>query len=520
MHTMDLMRVRDVLTDHADQHPASVAVASIRGGGLLTMSWGELAARVAAVGDRLADQGLRRGQSLAILLDDPVEVTLTLLAALYVGAVAVPVPTHATRAELRHVLDDAAPALIVAGPSMSTPLPDGGLDLGALELSSAVPADAWPRVTRPVAAATVLTDEQQGAIVLYTSGSTAAPKGVLLDERAVLNAGASNAWSQALRPDDVHGVVLPLYHSNGLFLQLFAAFVVGATTGFADFDASTYRRDMEALGATVSNLVAPAIRRLLHEPEPPSSAAQGSDGPGFPLRLMMYGLNLSPEEIDRFEGSYAPLMMVYGLTESAACGTRTPPYALRRPDRIGTAQPGWELRVVSPDGGLVPSGTVGELHLRGPSLMRRYLNLEEETAAVLRDGWLATGDLVRVDELGFVHFVDRLKDLVKVRGRSVATLEVESVLRSARGVRDCAVVGVEHEPDGETLFAFVELTADGSTNEIREHLGQQLAFYKVPRFIIEPDVGLPKTSVGKPEKGVLQQMARDHLEFETGDSGA
>lgn len=516
LHSTGLITTKSLLQGREDDQALAVAMIDDSPKGSTSFTFAQLNQTALGLAEYLTAHGALPGHGIAMIIRDPVSLIISILGCMTSNLVAVPLPSYSTPTELRYFLKDA---------SINAVIVDEDAAAATFEIQDLSPVHVISRsgndvildgldASRHSEMHSPLTGGDPG-IVLYTSGSTASPKGVLLSERAVLEAAASNAWSQALRPEDRHGVVLPLYHSNALFLQVWASLIVGASVYFSSFDPQKYWGDMKDHDVTVGNLVAPAIRRLLD-----ASGSIRHSGRSL-MRVMMYGLNLTAGEIEKFERDFAPLMMVYGLTESAACGTRTPLFLNRRPDCIGTAQPGWVTKVIAEDGSTCGPGEAGELMIRGPSLMNRYLNLPEESKNALGGGWLRTGDIVVADAGGALQFVDRKKDLVKIRGRSVATLEVEAVLRVIDGVADCAVVGVEDDRDGETLYAFVEAGRPNLTEaDVREALRKELAFYKVPRQIAVVEHDLPRTSVGKIEKVELRERARElNRRREAGDHG-
>jgi crotonobetaine/carnitine-CoA ligase len=347
------------------------------------------------------------------------------------------------------------------------------------------------------------------AIVLYTSGSTARPKGVVLGHRGTLFTGESYAQHFRLQPADRVLTCMPLFHVSGLFLQMLPVAMTGATLVLAPkFSLSSYWRWVREHGITVGHLPNGPLRLLgMQEPAASDRAHR--------LRLMTQALPLDTDEMVAFERRFgAPLGMVWGMTESSGGGTFMPPHFNHRPEyqAIGPAMLGWQVRVIDEAGAELPVGEPGELTIRAPGLMLRYLDDPGTTADALRDGWLHTGDIGYVDGDGCLHFVERKKDMIKRSGENVAAGEIERVIGEHPGVRTCAVVGVPDPLRGEAIVAFVvpepgaAIDADG----IVAFCADRLAWFKVPQHV-EVRQGLPLTSIGKVQKGTLRLEARHVL---------
>jgi len=230
------------------------------------------------------------------------------------------------------------------------------------------------------------------------------------------------------------------------------------------------------------------------------------DKPSWDLRgSVAGGMALVPVIGERWEAvTKTPIYQGYGLTETSPVATLNP---FQRPKReaIGVPVPGTDVRLVDDNGGDVPDGEPGELWVKGPQVMKGYWQRPDETARVLRDGWLATGDIAKMDEDGYIHIVDRKKDMILVSGFNVYPNEVEAVIATHPAVADCAVVGVPDDESGEIVVAFVSPKDESVTEEaIRSHCKQSLTNYKVPRIVVFKK-DLPKTNVGK----VLRKDLRD-----------
>jgi long-chain acyl-CoA synthetase len=220
------------------------------------------------------------------------------------------------------------------------------------------------------------------------------------------------------------------------------------------------------------------------------------------------GMALVPVIGERWEAmTKTPIYQGYGLTETSPVATLNP---FNRPKReaIGVPVPGTDVRLVDDQGKDVAPGEAGELWVKGPQVMKGYWQRPDETARVLRDGWLATGDIGKMDEDGYFHIVDRKKDMILVSGFNVYPNEVEAVIATHPAVADAAVVGVPDDETGEIVVAFVTPKDPSVTEEaIRQHCKGSLTNYKVPRIVVMKN-DLPKSPVGK----VLRKDLRDEAQ--------
>jgi crotonobetaine/carnitine-CoA ligase len=284
-----------------------------------------------------------------------------------------------------------------------------------------------------------------------------------------------------------------------------SALVTGASLALVPrFSASRWSEQAATLGATVASLFAAPMRMIL-------AAAPSRYDRAHALRVGLFAQNLTSGQIRAFEERFGvPMAQLYGMTETVVPPTINPVYGDRRPDSIGRPILGARLRVVDDAGRDVDPGVSGELLVGGEpgyDLMSCYLDAPDQTARVLRDGWLHTGDTVRADEDGYLYFVDRAKDLIKRAGENVATGEVERVIDEHPAVFESAVVGVPDDMYDEAVKAFVVLVpgAHLAADELRTWCAERLARFKVPEHV-EMVAELPRTSVGKIQKHLLRAV--------------
>ena len=360
--------------------------------------------------------------------------------------------------------------------------------------------------TPPAAPAPSPTDE---AAILYTSGTTARPKGVLVTHANYLCAGETVARAVRLTPEDRQLCVLPLFHGNAQYYSTMSALVAGASVALmARFSASRFFDQAIAHRCTVSSLFAAPIRMLLAQPRRPEHA--GND-----LRTVIFAQSVTPAQLVEWEERFrAPLMQLWGMTETMGPPIINPLDGERRNMSMGLPAPGYSSRLVDESGLPVARGEIGQIVVQGEpglSLMKGYYKHPDATAETLRDGWLWSGDNARQDDDGYYHFVDRAKDMIKRAGENVAASEVEAVIREHPGVFDCAVIGVPDEMRDEAILAVVvprggeegRPAAPLTEEEVIGWCRARLADFRVPQFVRFREE-LPRTSVGKIRKHVLR----------------
>lgn len=346
------------------------------------------------------------------------------------------------------------------------------------------------------------------AAYLYTGGTTGVPKAAVLTHRnLVANLLQAASWDPKLRPgQEVALAVLPFFHSYGMTSVLNFSMWTGATVVLVPrFDPKLVLDAVRRHRPTLFHGVPTMYIALLNTP--------GLRRVSFrSVRAGISGAMGLPQEVQRQWETVTGGRLVegYGLTEASPVTHCNPLYGRRKEGSIGIPVPDTDARVVDPDTGeVLPPGQVGELEVRGPQVMRGYLNRPEETEKVLHDGWLRTGDMARVDEDGFFYVVDRRKEMINVGGLKVFPREVEEVLYRHPAVREAAAVGVPDPVRGEVVKAFVALKEghQATDAELVEFCRQHLAPHKVPRAVeVRPE--LPKTLIGKVLRRALAEEER------------
>ncbi|WP_425836199.1 long-chain-fatty-acid--CoA ligase [Microbacterium sp. PA5] len=376
-------------------------------------------------------------------------------------------------------------------------------------VSGAIP---WDRIAQsaPLPAGHPYPQTDDLAIIQYTSGTTGTPKGAMLTHRNLLsNARQSQLWVPSIQRGKgcVVYAVLPMFHAYGLTLCLTFAMSMGARLVlFPRFEPDMVLEVTKKHPATFLPLVPPIADRLLSAAREAGVSLAGTE-------VAISGAMALPHELvvpfEEATGGY--LVEGYGLSECSPVLMANPVADNRVPGTVGLPLPGTECRVVDPDEPTrdVAQGERGELLVRGPQVFSGYYGRPEETESVFVDGWFRTGDIVTIDDGGFVRIVDRIKELIITGGFNVAPTEVENALRQHPEVEDAAVVGLPSDRSGEEVVAAVVLSPGVDHPDIegiRAYVRGVLTPYKVPRRVFVVDE-LPKSLIGK----VLRRQVRDSL---------
>jgi len=484
------------------------------------LTYRELLDRSRRIARLLRDGGVRRGDRVAIYMDSGPWVVACVYGALLADAAFVVVNPQTREEKLRYILQDCAAAALLADGRAARRLPGALQERHELRVLALHHAPEGLGVLLPGAvgleAALASAEPHEGpneaipldlAALVYTSGSTGDPKGVMLSHQNMTFAQESLAEYLRLQEDDRILNVLPLAFDYGLYQALLAV-RVGATlvleSSFA-FPARTVAR-IRQHGVTVLPGVPTIFATLLsmHRREAlslPSVKTITNTGAHLPDAYLAPLLQICPG---------ARIYKMYGLTECKRVCYLEPERLFDKPGSVGKAIPGTEVAVLGADGTRVPPGVAGTLHVRGPHVMMGYWNLPEETARMLVPGpypgerKLCTHDRFRVDEEGFLYFLGRTDDIIKSGGEKISPAEVEGALSTVPGVRQIAVDGVPDPLLGHAVRVHVVLDADTEMSEaqFRRHCIRRLEGHMVPRDIIFLE-HLPETENGKVRKAKL-----------------
>jgi len=490
---------------HAGRLAGEPAVIDGASGRVLT--YGELAGGVERVAAGLAARGFGYGDVLALHLPNIPEFALVLHGGLRAGGAVSPASPLLTCGELAAQLRRTrARSVITVGPLAEVAreaAAQAGVDdvivHGEPSFDELMAAAGAPPASRP--------DQRDVAVMLSSSGTTGLPKAVELTHAALVANLVQMAVPFPVEEGERVLGIAPFFHSMGLSCVLHHALASGGTVvALARFDLEVMLRAMETHGVQQAIVAPPLLAALAHHPSVSSfdlSALRTVGSGGAPA-----GAALEQAVAARLG---CLVGQGYGITEAsplvAVCPLADP--SRMRAGSVGLLVGGTEARVVDPDGATLPTSKDGELWVRGPQLMAGYRDDPEATAATIdEDGWLHTGDLGHIDEDGSIFLVDRLKELIKVRGFQVSPAELEAVLVTHPSVADAAVIGVPHERDGERPKAFVVSRGPLDHGELTAYVDERVAPYKRLEAIEEIDE-LPKSLAGKLLRRVLVERERE-----------
>ena len=485
------LNLASILTESAERSPDSPAVRL--GGAELT--YAELDDRSARLATLLRDRGMEQGDRVGVMLPNVLEFPIAYYGVLRAGGIVVPMNVLLKRREIAFYLGDSGAKLLLAWHGFAEEAREGAGDAGA-ELVEVDPTsfaalldglDPTPGLAE--------TDEEDTAVILYTSGTTGKPKGAELTHHNLYrNADVSSRTTSEIAAGDVVLGALPLFHSFGQTVSMNASLMVGAClTLVPKFDPGDALETMQRDGVTHFYGVPTMYGALLHHPE-----REGFDTSA--IRICITGGASMPVEVLRgFEEAFGCIVLEgYGLSETSPVSSSNHPDKERKPGSIGTPLEGVEMQVVDEDDNPVPQGEVGEIVIRGHNIMKGYWQRADATAEAMRGGWFHSGDMARMDEEGYFYIVDRKKDLIIRGGYNVYPREVEEVLYEHPKIREAAVVGVPHDEWGEEIGAAVVLHEDEqlAPEEVSAYVKERIAAYKYPRVVWFLDE-LPKGPTGK-----------------------
>ena len=446
----------------------------------------------------MREHGVSAGDVVAIMLPNQVSFVVALFAAWRLGAAVTPISPSLVPAEVAYQIEDAAATVVVVDKSLEFEVPARAV-LTADELTSRSGA----AIVEPAQH-----HDDALALLIYTSGTTGRPKGVMLDH-ANLNAMCRMAIDAfAMTSDDHSLLILPLFHVNGIVVGTLSPLVAGGRATIAGrFSPKAFFDRLEQSRPTFFSAV-PTIYTMLSDlpvdVRPDTSSVRFAICGAAPA---------SVELLNKFETRYGiPLIEGYGLSEGSCASTVNPLNGKRKAGTVGLPLPGQTIRIVGTDNADVPYGEAGEVLVKGPNVMRGYLNRPEETAKSLVGGWLHTGDVGRFDEDGYLVLVDRAKDMIIRGGENIYPKEIETVVFGLPEIAEAAVVGRASPVYGEEPVLFVSLCSGASisTERIREHARGSLSKFKLPVEITILD-DLPKNAVGKIDKPKLRRtIAETH----------
>jgi crotonobetaine/carnitine-CoA ligase len=507
------MTINALLERRVRERPdATYLVFEDREGGVARLTYAEFAAGVEKLAGGLAALGVGRGDRVLMQLPNCSEFVTTMFAVGRLGAIFVPSNTANRISELGHLIRTTEPLLVLTVDDHRTAVAGALAETGsearvvicrdepeAGEIPFATLADG--RAPEPLEVAP--TEPLQ---IMFSSGTTSLPKGVVATHVNLLSSGRRQAMSYRAEPDDRFLTVLPLFHASAQSTTLYAALTSGGTAIFLErYSASRFWGQVRAHGTTRLTLVAMLLRTLVaQDPSPDDSDHR--------IRSIGYATNMAEEAQTIFEERFAArLTNAYGLTEAMTEVSIAPVDGPRHWPSVGLPTMDRAVRIVDDDGTELAPGGIGEIQIQGvpgETIMKEYWGNPEATARNLVDGWLRTSDMGWKDEDGYLFFADRDIDLIKTAGENVSASEVEETLRKHGGVDEAVVFGIPDPIRDELIKAVIVPVAGSEPDEeaILEFCREQLAKFKVPA-VIEFRDELPTNAVGKVDKKLLKDPA-------------
>ncbi|RJP14835.1 MAG: long-chain fatty acid--CoA ligase [Candidatus Abyssobacteria bacterium SURF_5] len=487
-----------------------------------TLTYRRLRVLVNQLASSLAEMGIKKGDRVGVMLPNCPQIIIAYYATLRIGAIVVNVNPLYTERELEHQLNDSGTETVfcidmhvqkirnvkektgvkntIVTRVLDFMVPDplenvapyedlAGGEYGFLDLLKKGESKLPPIVD---------IDINEPAVLQYTGGTTGLSKGATLSHKNIVsNTVQVGLWATELMPRDqqVYLIVIPIFHSYGMTCGMNAGMFSGAKMVLIPrFDIDDLLNAFMTHDITYFPGVPTLFTAILNHP---NAAEAGLE------RVALFNSGSAPLPIETINGITAlgiSMTEGYGLSEASPVTHSTPILGVRKPGSIGIPFPDTDSKIVDPDDWQkeLPPGAEGELIIKGPQVMLGYWNKPQESEQQLKDGWLLTGDIARMDEDGYFYIVDRKKDLIIAGGYNIYPREVDEVLYQHPKVMEAAVIGVPHEYRGETVKAFIVLRPGetATAEEITKFCKENLAPYKVPK-IIEFRTELPKTAVGK-----------------------
>jgi carnitine-CoA ligase len=477
-----------------------------------SLTYEEFTDKVCRLANAFQTRGIKKGDKILLHLPNSMDFMISWFAITSLGAIMVPTNILSTEDEIAYLFEHSESKLVITEDeyvykfasfydrlnglflSRSNGQSEHGVCLQRI-IEQTEPLSQFPDVS-----------SNDIASILYTSGTTSKPKGVLITHANYLFAGEVMSKTLRISPDDRVLVVLPIFHGNGQYYLSMPALTAGASIAITEvFSASNYFKQAKRLQATVGSLFAAPLKMILKKPYDPTDAKNG-------LRLIIFAQSITNDQLHTFKDRYrVPLRQLYGMTETVGTPLINSLDGHYNNESIGRPILGYSVKLVDENNHEVPDGEEGQITVSGipgRTIMKGYFNNEEATNSTIKDGWLHTGDIARKNhDDGYFYFVDRKKDMIKRSGENVAASEVEDIINEHEAVFESAIVGVPDEIKDESIHAFVILK-DGykpSSQEIIDFCKTKLAKFKVPSAVHFMEE-FPRTSVGKIQKHQLKKF--------------
>ncbi|MBI4688263.1 MAG: long-chain fatty acid--CoA ligase [Nitrospirae bacterium] len=492
------MTLSALLTERAKEYPEKACIKFEE----RTLTYSETDRTVSLTAGGLKETGLGSGDRAAILMENCPEYIISYFSIIRAGSIAVPLNNFLTAHEIFYILKDSGCRILIYGDKFSavvSAIKEDLPDITCLRFNE-IPQRQIPQP---------LGDEDDVAVFLYTSGTTGFPKGAMLTHKNLLSDAEACIMVMKVSEKDRILLFLPLFHSFTFTVCVIAPIYAGArivllqsVRPFSKIINSIFK-DRVTLFVAV-----PAVYNILIRKKMPFMFRFFLKYL-INIRACVSGASALPEDtLYAFEKRFRiPLIEGYGLTEASPVVSVNPLRGLRKKGSAGLPIVNVEAAIAGENGEMLGRNEVGELIVKGPNIMKGYYNKEDETKEVLKDGWLYTGDMARIDEDGYIYIVDRKKDLIIVDGMNVYPREVEDIVIKHPSVEECAMVGIPDNKGSEFPVLFIKRKENtGLTEkEIKESLKGDIAQFKTPRRVIFLEE-FPKTATGKIKKAELRKI--------------
>jgi len=451
--------------------------------------------------------GVKKGDRVALLVNNSPEFIVAYFAAVYLGAEAVPLNTFLRLEEVLYILDDSKAKVFITTPDFNNILKDLTMNRAqALEHVIGIGEIGFEKyikygdVFENEGCDSADISDNDTAVIIYTSGTTGYPKGAMLSHKNLISNVESSVKAIQIKKSDRFIIFLPMFHAF--------SFTVCVLLPLYQQCNLTIIKSIQPFGKILKAIVKDRISVFVAIPQVYNVLA-GKKFNKFllklfslmnPIRVCISGAApLAGEVLRKFEKRFGvPLMEGYGLSEASPVVSVNPLDGVRKAGSVGPVVPGVKAKVVDEEGNEIKDGSAGELVVSGPNIMKGYFNNEQETAEMLKDGWLYTGDIAKIDSGGYIYIVDRKKDLIIVNGMNLYPREVEEVLYTHPSVEDAAVVGKKDPSHGEIPVGVIKLREGEavSEGELKKFLRPHFGNYKVPHKFEFWDE-LPRNGTGK-----------------------